>query len=352
MAERTPVDIHIHASTIIKVIAVAAFFVFLYLLRDVLMILLFSIIIASAVGPFAGWMEKRKIPRLLSVLMLYLAFFILVVFLLSLVVPFVSFEISQLTQALPKFVASLSGALERAQQTTNSRYFDFFSEIQNILDGFSQFLQASSQSALNLLINIFGGVLSFLAIIVISFYLSVMRQGIEGFLSSVVPEKYEDYIVGLWRRTERKVGRWFQGQLLLALSIGVMVFVGLSILKVKYALVLGIIAMLLEVIPVVGPVISAIPGITLAFMQSTTLGVWVLVFYVVVQQLENHVIAPLILGKTLGLNPITVILAVLIGGKMAGILGIILSVPVAVVIVEILDDLAKQKEGRRMAAPN
>ena len=128
------------------------------------------------------------------------------------------------------------------------------------------------------------------------------------------------------------------------------VFVGLSLLGVKYALLLGILAMLLEIVPIVGPVISAIPGVILAFSQSPTLGVWVLIFYVAVQQVENHIFTPLILGKTIGLNPVTVILALLIGGKLAGILGIILSIPMAVVIVEILDDMVKQKEHRKSIA--
>lgn len=321
--------------------------VFLYLVRDVIVILFLAIIIASAVGPFANWLESKKFPRLLGVLLLYLAFFGLVVFFLSLIVPFVAAELGQLTQALPKFVASLSGALEKAQQTTSSRYFDFFGEIQNLLDSFSQFLFAYSQSALSLIINIFGGALSFVAIVIISFYLSVMRRGIIGFISSVLPEKYESYVINLWKRAEFKVGRWLQGQLLLALSVGLMVFVGLSLLGVKYALLLGILAMVLEIVPMVGPVLAAIPGLILAFSQSPTLGVWVLVFYIAVQQIENHMFVPLILGKTLGLNPVTVIIALLVGGKIAGILGMLLAVPAAVIIVEILDDIAKHKESRK-----
>ncbi len=347
MAE--PQTLNISTSTIFKVIFIILCFVFLYLIKDVLIILFLAIIIASAVGPFANWLEQRKIPRLLGVLVLYLALFGLLVFLLSLVVPFISLEIGQLTQALPKFISNLSGALEKAQQTTTTHYFDFFSEIQNLLDSFSQFLQISAGSALNLVINIFGGVLSFVAVIIISFYLSVMKQGTVGFIKSVLPAKYEDYVISLWKRAEHKVGRWLQGQLLLALSVGLLVFIGLSLLNVKYALLLGIIAMILEIVPIVGPVVSAIPGVILAFVQSPILGVWVLVFYVAVQQVEAHVLTPLILGKTLGLNPVTVIIALLIGGTLAGIIGILLSVPVAVVIVEILDDIARQKESRKMA---
>lgn len=345
MAEHQILDIH--ASTILKIIFIVLAFVFLYLVREVVVILFLAIVIASAVGPFADWLEGKKIPRLLSVLVLYLAFFGLLVFVLSLVIPFLSAEISQLTQALPKFLTNISGALEKAQQTTPSRYFDFLSEIQNLLDSFSQFLQTSSRSVVNLIINVFGGVLSFVAVIVISFYLSVMKRGIIGFIGSVIPEKYEDYLIGLWRSVERKVGRWLQGQLLLALSVGLIVFVGLSLFHLKYALLLGIAAMVLEIVPIVGPVIFAIPGIVLAFAQSPTLGLWVLVFYIAVQQLESHVFAPLILGKTIGLNPVAVIIALFIGGKLAGILGVLLAVPVAVVIVEVLDDLARQKESRR-----
>lgn len=339
--------IDIHTSSILKVIFILLALVFLYLVRDVIIILFLAIIIASAVGPFANWLEEKRMPRLLGVLLLYLAFFGLVVLLLSLVVPFLASELGQLTQALPKFVSSLSSALEKAQQTTPGHYFDFFSEVQNLLDSFTQFLQVYSQSAINLIVNVFGGVLSFIAIIIISFYLSVMRKGIIGFIGSILPEKYEDYVISLWKRSEYMVGRWLQGQLLMALSVGLMVFVGLSLLNVRYALLLGVLAMVLEIVPIVGPVISAIPGIILAFYQSPNLGIWVIVFYIAVQQIESHIFAPLILGKTLGLNPVTVIIALLIGGKIAGLLGVLLAVPVAVVIVEILEDLARQKESRR-----
>jgi len=345
MSEHQILDIH--ASTVFKVIFIILGFVFIYLVRNVLVILFLAIIIASAVGPFANKLEEKKIPRLLSVLALYLAFFGLVVFLLSLVVPSIAAELGQLTQSLPQFISNVSGALEKAQQSTQTHYFDFFSEIQNMLDSFSQFLQAYSQSALNLIVNVFGGILSFLAVIIISFYLSVMRRGIAGFITSILPEEYKGYAIGLWKKTEIKVGRWLQGQLLLSLSIGLMVFIGLSLIGIKYALLLGIVAMILEIVPIVGPVIFAIPGVILAFSQSATLGIWIIVFYVAVQQIESNIFAPLILGKTIGLNPVTVILALLIGGQIAGILGVLLAVPVAVVIVEVFNDFTEHRENRR-----
>ena len=203
---------------------------------------------------------------------------------------------------------------------------------------------------LDFVISVFGGIVSFLSILVISFYLSVMRQGIPDFLRSVLPDAYEKYAIGLWHRAEIKVGKWFQGQLLLALSVGLAVFIGLSLFHVKYALLLGIIAMAFELVPIVGPVMSAIPAIALAFMDRPMLGVWVFVFYLALQQTESHVLAPLILGKTIGLHPVTVVIALLIGGKLAGILGILLAVPVAVIVVEVLDDIAEQRQSRKAVA--
>ena len=341
---------YVSTATIIKVVVVILAVFFLYLLKDVLFILFFAIMIASAVGPFANWMEHRRVPRLLSVLVLYLVFFGLFFFFLSLIIPLISYQLSQLTQALPRFVSNISSAIENAQQSGSAQYVGFLGEIQNVLSSFSQFLQISAQSILSLVIGIFGGALSFIAIVIISFYFSVMPHGVLSFFKSILPERYDAYIVSLWKRSEYKVGKWFQGQLLLALSVGLLVFVGLSLMHIKYALLLAILATILEIVPIAGPVISGFFGVLLAFVQEPSMGLWVLIFYIVVQQLEAHVFAPLILGKTLGLHPVTVIIALLIGGKLAGILGVVVAVPVAVIIVEILDDMAEQRESKRIAA--
>ncbi|MDO8494940.1 MAG: AI-2E family transporter [bacterium] len=328
--------------TVTKIVLVLLFFAALYLLRDIIFILLFAIIIASGITPFANWLDQKKFPRILGVLILYLSLFALALFLLSLVVPFVTGELNQLIKDLPRFINQVSSSLEKAQESS-SRYVDLFSEIQNLLDTSAGYLQASSQSAFNFVISIFGGLFSFFAVIVLSFYLSVMRGGIESFIRSIVPKEYEAEVLNVWRRSEKKVGKWLQGQLLLALVVGLTVYVTLSIMGIKFALLLGIVAMVLELVPNVGPVLAAIPAVILAFTQSTTLGIWVVVAYVIIQQLENHVLVPIVMGRAVGLNPVVVILALLIGFHLAGIVGMILSVPVAAIIVEILDEFSKHR---------
>ena len=343
------VHVEIDSGTIWRAILIILFFIFLYILKDVLIIFLFALIIASAISPFANWLDEKGFPRLLGVLLLFLVVLALIIALLSIIIPYVSRDISQLVSTLPQFVAKVSISLEKAQQGS-PQYLDFLSEIQNLLETFSTYLQQSSQSIFGLVISIFGGVMSAVAILIISFYLSVTKKGIENFLGSVVPEKYESYVIDLWKRAEHKVGLWLQGQLLLGLIMGLFVYVGLSLMGIKFALVLGFLAAILEIVPMVGPVLAAIPAIILAFLQSPSLGLWVVVFYVVVQQIENHVLVPVVLGKTIGLNPVVVIIALLIGQQLAGVPGMILSVPIATIIVEMMDDLAKHKDSRRSSS--
>lgn len=346
MPERQQVDIS--TTSIFRAFLVLFGFILLYLLSDVVIILLFAIVIASAVQPFIAWFEERRVPRLAGVLLLYLMVAALAVILSSLVLPAIAGDLSRLTSALPRITSDIAGSLDSVQSQA-PQYFDVVAELQNVLETIASWLQQFSQSALNIAVSAFGGIISFLAVLIISFYLAIMRNGVENFLEAVIPERYEGYIIDLWKRVEAKVGLWLQGQLLLALIVGLLVYVGLTLLGVKYALVFAILAMMLEIVPIAGPVLAAIPAIIMAFIQGPALGVWTFVLYVGVQQLENHILVPVVLGKTTGLNPIVVIIAILVGSQLAGIAGALLGVPVATIIVEILDDMARLKTRRRAA---
>ncbi|MEK7198266.1 MAG: AI-2E family transporter, partial [Patescibacteria group bacterium] len=187
------------------------------------------------------------------------------------------------------------------------------------------------------------GIISFIVVLVVSFYLSLSRGALDGFLSSVMPPQFEAYVHGLWIRAQKKMGRWLQAQLLLSIFIFVVVGIGLWILGVEYAFLIAIIAGMLEIVPFVGPIVAAGLAILLALSQSAILGVWVLIFFVAIQQLENHVLVPLLIKKLVGLNPVTIILAILVGAKLGGVLGMLLAVPLAAVVDEFFDDLAKRK---------
>jgi predicted PurR-regulated permease PerM len=161
-------------------------------------------------------------------------------------------------------------------------------------------------------------------------------------LRGVTPKEHETYVLNLWQRAQKKMGQWLQGQLFLAIVVGVLVYIGLSLLGIRFALLLAIIAGILELVPYIGPVLSAIPAVILAFFQMPILALWVLILYIIIQQLENYLLVPVIMKKVVGLNPVVVIIALLIGGKLLGILGIILAVPAAAVLAEFFKDVKRK----------
>jgi len=182
-------------------------------------------------------------------------------------------------------------------------------------------------------------------IVVLSFYLSALENGVATFLRIVTPIKSERYVLNLWERSQTKIGQWMQGQLLLGVIIGVLTYLGLVILGVPYAFLLAIIAGLLELIPIFGPIIAMIPAIAIAFTDGgLTSAVIILGFYLIIQQFENNLIYPLVVRKVVGVPPLLVILALLIGAKLAGFLGILLSVPIAAAFREYINDIEFDKQ--------
>jgi predicted PurR-regulated permease PerM len=188
--------------------------------------------------------------------------------------------------------------------------------------------------------RIFGGVFSFVLIIVFSFYFAVIETGVDDFLRLVAPKKHQSYILDLWRRSQQKIGLWMQGQLILGLIVGVLVYLGLTIIGVEHALLLAVIAAVFEIIPVFGPVLATVPAVLIGFADGgVAIGTLVVALYVIIQQFENHLIYPLVVTRVVGVPPLLVILALIIGAELAGFLGVILSVPVAATIQELARDV-------------
>jgi len=335
--------INISSSTIFRIIFIILALVFLFLIREVIVIFIFALIIASAIAPMVNLLEKIKIPRVLGALLSYIIVIGLIGFLLSLIIPTIARDVKELATNLPNYIESLSDKFESIQRAS-SKYSGIINQVQEYLSNIGDLLKKSSSDIFSTAADIFGGFFSFLLALVISFYLSVQKRGVQNLLVSIVPRKHKDYVLSLWERSQKKLGRWLQGQVFLGFLIGVSVYVGLSLLNVKFALLLAILAGVLELFPYIGPVLAAIPGIIVAFFQAPILGLWVFILYVVVQQLENYIIVPLVIGKIVKLSPVMVIVALLIGGKLGGIIGVILAVPITAVFAEFARDILKKRK--------
>ena len=304
----------------------------LYYLRELVYVFLTSIVIASFVESAVRRFKRHGVGRTIAVIIVYFCVLAIFGFLLYLFVPIFLEELGQFSGFLTQYLPN-SAILGTASN------LDFPSLIGN----FQGAASSVSGGALESAIIIFGGLFNFVILIVLSFYLSMNEKGIETFLRIVSPSKEADYIVNLWDRTERKIGLWFQGQLLLALLVGILIYLGLLIFNIKYALLLSLLAAVMELIPF-GIILAAIPAIAAGYTAHAGTGAFeVAGLFLIVHEFEINLISPLIVQKVVGISPLLVILSLLVCLKIAGFWGIILAIPAAVLLMEFLSDVKKKK---------
>lgn len=330
--------INISTSTILRVIFILLALVFLYLIRDILMVVFVAIVIAAAINGPVSWLQKYKVPRLLGVIFICLFLFLLLALIVTLIFPPLAEQIKQLAAHFPELMEKIGLSFQEWWGK-----YKIEGNLQALLDTVGDKLDQAASSVFGTIIGLFGGLISAMIILVISFYLAVQEKGAKRFLVSLTPSEHQSYVSDLIERIENKIGGWLRGQLLLMFIIGCLTYIGLYFLEVKYALTLALIAALLEIIPYIGPILAAIPAAILAFLQAPFLALLVILLYIVIQQLENYIIYPQVMKRTVGLNPIVIIIVMLMGAKLAGILGIILAVPVAAAIAEFTKDLQKRE---------
>ncbi len=360
-------NIEITTGTIAKAIFLVVLTYVLFLLKDIALVILTAVIIASAVEPLTRWFVRRSIPRIFAVLIIYALMGGGLIGTFYTFIPTLLRDTSEFLSSVPEYIDTVSlwnplGADETvptdvvatsfAQDATVARSAiqeapSASVSVQSVIQSIDDAVASVSAGFVHSASSVFGGVLSFMLIIVLSFYLAVQEDGIANFLRIVTPRKQEAYILDLWRRTQTKIGLWMQGQIVLAVLVGVLVYLGLTVLGVKNALLFAVLAALLETIPLFGPIIAAIPAVAAAAGVDGASGAFIVAgLYLIIHQFENHLIYPLVVKKIVGVPPILVIISLLIGFKLAGFLGVILSVPLASMLVEFIDDVHKRKLAR------
>ena len=341
--------IQISAGTIIKVLLILLSFAAFYYLRDIMLVVLLAIIIASAEEPGTQWFLRRRVPRILAVLLLYsAAVMVLVGMFYFLFLPLLN-QSATFLSTLPGYLGELQvwNPLQNSELLSSNSAIEGFSKnfsLAQIVDQINATISSLSNGFFTTASTVFGGILSFLLVIVLSFYLSVESDGVSNFLRIVTPAKNEKYILGLWKRSQHKIGLWMQGQIILAVIVAMLVFLGLTLLRVDNALLLAVLAGIFEIIPIFGPILAAIPAVTLALVaDGMTSALLVIGLYVIIQQFENQLIYPLVVRKIVGVPPLVSILALIIGGKLAGFVGLLVAVPLATMLMEFLNDLERNK---------
>lgn len=314
----------------------------MYYLRDLVLVVLTAIVISSAMEPAVKFFTRWRVPRLLGVIVIYLALFVFIFSIFYFFVPMLMEDVVAFISAMPQYLQTLSSlplfqdyAMIFGLTPAEIAPAETIASLRESLSVYNFFGSSFSAAA-----SVVGGVFSFFLIIVLSFYFTMIETGVDDFLTVIVPDKYKPYALDLWSRTRHKIGLWMKGQLILAVLMGVMVWLLLMILGVRHALLLAVLAACFELIPVFGPTLAAVPAVLIGFVDGgVMLGLGVLVVYAILQQFENHLIYPAVVTQVVGVPPILVILGLIIGAKLGGFLGIVLSVPVAAALQELVNDL-------------
>jgi predicted PurR-regulated permease PerM len=337
--------ISVTTGTFIRAIIIAAVAYAVWYLRGLVLLVITAIVIASAIEPGVSWLTRHRIPRVLAVLLMYVAVFGSLFGILYFFIPPILSDTQGLLSIIPQYLDSLNlsfsslPSIDSHSALTNEAQ----SAVSTLLN-FRDIFTGSSQSAFRLLSAIFGGLFSFGLVVVLSFYFAMQETGVEDFLRLVTPQEKEEYVVGLWLRAKVKIGLWMQGQVLSSLIGGVLAYLGLLILGIPYAFLLAIFTAAMMLIPIFGSFLSAFPPIVLGFSAGgLPLALIVAGLYVIINQFESHIIHPLVVNKVVGIPPLLVILALIVGGELAGFLGVLLAIPLAAALREFLNDYDKGK---------
>jgi len=348
-------SISITTGTMVRLFLVALCTFLLWFLRDLALVVLTSIVIASFVESSVPYFKRIGVGRIFGIVVVYVISFLLLAGLFYLFAPLLITEIYNFSNFISAYIPGVS-FLNFFQNEEFAGAKDVLNSLQGNLSIASLF-SVSKAFILNLsggffttMSVAFGGFFNFVLIVVISFYLSIQEKGIENFLRLIFPIKYEDYVVDLWERSSRKIALWMKGQVVLGIVVGVLIYLVLSLLGIEYALLFAIMGGIMEMVPY-GILVALIPAFSFSYLSGGVgSALMVTGAYIIIHQFEVFLFSPVIIKKIVGLSPIVIILSALIGFELSGFWGLILAIPVAVIVMEFLSDLEKQKSLARTHA--
>jgi predicted PurR-regulated permease PerM len=332
--------LNISVSSIYRIFFIILVLIFLYYVADILLLIFTSFIIVSAISPLVDKLETKKIPRPVSTIFIYLSVLFGIGYLLTLLVPPIISQGQSLLENLPRYWNEIASNL------WVKRFFNIGidaelsgDKILEMFGGDFSFSQGFFSKASSLMVHL----VYFAVIFSLSFYMTIQKNALKRGISMLVPKKNKEYTIYLVSRIQEKMGHWLQGQLFLNVIIGVLTYLALSLLGVPYALILALTAGFLEFIPNIGPIIATIFTTIVALTVSPFIAILVIVIFIVIQQLENHFIVPLVMKKAVGLNPVVIIAVILAGFKLGGPLGALLAVPITTAFSVFLKDFLNKE---------
>lgn len=317
--------IEISVKTILVGIGVFFFLKFAWDMKDLFLSLFIAYIVMSAAKQPVEMLVKKGVSRRLAVLLVFALFFIGLGLVFSSIIPPLVSETTLFIKHFPQIVENV-----RAASPINFGSFSIIEYIPNVTNRF-----------IIVLGSLFSNASFFISTLFFSIYLTFDSNLITIVLSRFVSKQQLERIVSVEAEIEKRLGKWLLGQIFLMTIIGVTTYITLLLLGVKYALPLGIIAGLLEAIPNIGPTVAAIPAFLVGFSQYPLLGLFTVLSSISIQQFENQIVVPMVMKKVVGIHPILTLIVLIIGGRYAGVLGLLFAIPLSLVIGTIITEIRK-----------
>ncbi len=329
--------IDISWKTIFKALLTLLVCYFLYLIKNIIAWIIFSAIIAVLFEPLISFLEKKKIPRVIATVLLYTTFFTLLGFFFYWMLPIFISEIQQLTKLSPQH-------FERGVKPLQDIGIKLFENVGTLSGSLQQWLTEISSNIVRAVISIFGSIFSTITIFTLSVFFSIEKDNIKNLVGLFLSDKNEEYFFDLWKRCQRRTTAWFGAKVLSGLFVGIASYVVLSFFEVRYNFALSVFAGFLDFIPYVGPFIAGLIFGFLTLLDSWTKAVLIIILFTLIQQIEANIVMPLFSKKIIGLPATLTLIALLIGGKLWGVAGAVLSLPLVGIIYELTKDLVKDKK--------
>ncbi len=320
--------IEISWGTLWRILGFAIFSYILFSGAKIFLALFAAIVISSGLDFIVDFLEKKKVPRTLAVVLVFLGIIISAVAIIYLIIPYIIADFNTVLISLNKSsIGSFLGPVFNLKATQT---------FGTLLNNISASLWGSG-SPIETITAILGGAALAFAVIIIAFYLAISRDGIERFIRAVFPLEYESTALSIYEKSRKKIGTWLRTQLLASAIMGFLVWGSLSIIGLKHAFLVAIFAAIFELVPFIGPILAGAVAFIFAFTTSPALALYTLIIFLILHQLEANIIVPLLTRRSVGLHPVVVIFALLLGIEFGGLLGAIVAVPLAAFLQEVLE---------------
>lgn len=340
------------SALIVLFVILAAYLV--YALGNTLMLFFIAFFIASALDPLIDSLQSKHVPRALGVLLVYLVIFVLVTIFFANLLPLVAAQLFSLANAINNYIVGISvNPVENlpfgAQLKPYIEQLYQAIDIKVVAAQLQTSLQLVSSQILNLggnlwsvLLQVSNGLFNLILVLILVFFMTVDELALEKFSVSLFPDRYSIYISKRLEMIKTKIGQWIRGQILVSLVAAIITFIGLAIAGVEFSLLISVITGICMIIPVFGRVVAAVLALPIVLNQSPALALFLVIYYFAVSQIENNILVPLLMNKAVGLSPLIIIFALMVGFQFMGVLGLVLAIPVATIISIFAKDIGKR----------